>query len=406
MFTNHHEEQEPTTIQNTFHWQEGGLIFCEEFYEDGSIFLRFFNWTLLLSILVIAGYSAARIYLMRMKFSIRQRAPLIGIFHIMCYAAVIIVPMVFEIIKKQGWVEWGNSTSASEVPFTRYLGKFLLGAARIGIAQTIVLRVVVIYSQWKKNILRKSKYWRFLLILCSQSKAILIGLVLQLLHVGLVYNLGSDMITNKPVLDWYNPSRMRDYQAKNLTILRIFESVLSITGLFLMRNLHDKLNIFREYAFIITVNTCFNWYYEMRRLLVGHSLASTDCAMLSIRSEFIGDMIRSSIFPLILALYCRSTEKSMAVPAGFIGSFPDFCRDEQCVSTFKKYLQEKCPESTERFDDSLQTLKHNSILDNPMCLDGFTKEFQDFKKTRSFHTLRRLRVEEECISSIGYTTVS
>jgi len=130
------------TADAPYDWAYNGLIFCPSFYSNKSpVIVR------LLSILLIVGaigvniFSIIHIFSRRKKFSVRQRAPLLAILHVSFYTLAIILCLVYELLKAEGYVDWSiDAKNSDEVPDSRKIPKYLMVFVRNGLNYMIIFR--------------------------------------------------------------------------------------------------------------------------------------------------------------------------------------------------------------------------------------------------------------------------
>jgi len=129
--------------QESTDWRAGGLVFCSSFYSSPKqpviltlviVFLVF--------VLGLNFFSAFYIFKNRLKFSIRQRAPLLEVLHIMCYSMQVTLPLIYEALVRLNIVDWGdpNISSVDDIPASRYVCKFLMAYFRLGLSYIIFFR--------------------------------------------------------------------------------------------------------------------------------------------------------------------------------------------------------------------------------------------------------------------------
>ena len=383
------------------------IIFCKGYYEKKWTFSIISVYLLMLMLMSFNVYSIYTIYIRRRKFPFRQRAPLLALLHTVCYLLVIAVPYLAELLKAFRIVDWGsyNETDPDfSVPMSRRLLKFVLAYARISIPHMAAYRILVVWCMWKQFDMRQSKWFWFIHILGNEKKALIIGITAYLLFdIGTRF--GEIFIFNIPGLDWYKPSLKLWYQLFPYTLVRMSEGYFAFWGMYLVRNFPDDLKIQKEYLMINFVNFTIDWFYELKRKFDPSPGEDSliDCFFFDIKTEYFGDLVRSMLFSLILAYAC-SVQKVDKVPPERMAYLNEFCFDIQCLETFRSYLRKVSPSELEHFDDTIWNVVQNPRPSVSNTHHEFEGKFQDFQKTVAFKTLKKMRILEERVASIGYAS--
>jgi len=141
-----------------------------------------------------------------------------------------------------------------------------------------------------------------------------------------------------------------------------------------------------------------------------------ECFRQSLQDQFTSDCIRGLIFPFFLLIFSRY-KQSRRVPSSLMYILDMYCKDPQCCEIFDMYLHKKCSfEVKDAFECYIRLnfnleLEGSSIKSVVSISDSFAhspcpvlvKAFSDFRLTRSFYTLRKIRVSAEQVESIGFT---
>ncbi len=222
------------------------FIVCSNFYHERAFLTKTFAYGFIIFIIIFNLYMIRQIYLRRNTVPIFQRAPIIVIFQTCLYIATILLPLLAEIIRKWGLLEWSAIydealtlpiTSSSMIPVSRRVLKFLMNFSRFSMSWVIPFRVAIIWFQWKGWQLRdRGKLWtRVTSVMTSQKKALTLIILVCLLLFILLYGDGSKLCMWMHAFDWYDPDYHFYYRAFNITYLRIVEAILGICALFMVR---------------------------------------------------------------------------------------------------------------------------------------------------------------------------
>ena len=158
----------------------------------------------------------------------------------------------------------------------------------------------------------------------------------------------------------------------------------------------------------------WNWYFELGSSLTAFGIIRIDltnaCSLFQIRVDFLGDMIRSTCFSVILRYFCKY-EKISRVPVEYVTLFQEFIKDFKCCSYFHKFLeyegkQDLEPILTEFILDvtiPITEVRETEVIIVPAQLES---AFERFKKTRSFWMLRQeLRIASE-VEALGLRKIN
>lgn len=151
------------------------------------------------------------------------------------------------------------------------------------------------------------------------------------------------------------------------------------------------------------VQFIFNWFFEAEIYHSGRK-DTPECLAFKLRTEFVGDMLRATIFSIILSLNTRY-EKTHRVPSLYISSLTDFSQDAQCRAVFRNYLKKKFPEDLPSYEASLLKIDTGKVApfsSNAVIPPAIEERFQAYRKTKSFSTLRTIIIEAEEVEACGF----
>jgi len=277
---------------------------------------------------------------------------------------------------------------------------------RLSLAFIIIFRITVIWCQWKEKSFRKSKYWVIVKLMGSIHLSIPIFLSSMLFLAALVAP--DSFIQGSPYLDSFIPGQVQFYFLKNITVLKGLESVVSLIGLIFMTRFPDNLKIYRELTSLIFVRLCMVIFSEFSRRITRET-EGFECGPHS-------DCIRGLIFPFFLLIFSKY-KRPRRVPSSLMYNLDMFCKDPQCCEVFYVYLHRKCTfqakEAYERYIRENFDLKADcsGIKQSVSINESFdhspspvlVKAYSDFRLTKSFFTLKKIRVSAEEVESIGFT---
>lgn len=122
-------------------WKKSSLIYCEKFYTNPDTTNTIISVTIIVAVIGVNFVAMIRIFTRRKKFSVRQRAPLLAILHVSFYTLAIILCLVYELLKAEGYVDWSiDAKNSHEVPESRKIPKFLMVFVRNGLNYMIIFR--------------------------------------------------------------------------------------------------------------------------------------------------------------------------------------------------------------------------------------------------------------------------
>ena len=115
----------------------------KEFYDvlcTADVSLVSWAFTLLI-VIAVSGlniYTAISMYRNRKRSPTKQRAPILGVYHALQYASLILIPFVLEVLQKAGRLDHWNQQN--HVPWDRRLYKFIYTSLRIMVIWMIPVR--------------------------------------------------------------------------------------------------------------------------------------------------------------------------------------------------------------------------------------------------------------------------
>lgn len=232
-------------------------------------------------------------------------------------------------------------------------------------------------------------------------------LVISALYNIVVFNFGMGVRTGRPVFDAYLPSQHLRYQITSPFQLRSIEIIISLAGLYLLRNFPRQLRIFEEYVIIISMTSVISWFGDVigvGKLNHHADYVSEKCTFLQVRMDFFWEMIRSAVICLVLTYYA-SLSQEPRIPSDRMHSFREFLHDVKCLEVFEKYLHKNQPHANEDFEDLVRSMEITDSGDSKdsMTTYGLEEVFREYRRTKSYKKLKELRLKEEAVESIGYT---
>jgi len=294
------------------------------------------------------------------------------------------------------------------VPFSRRLSKLLVGSISLAIISTLYFRVFVIWSQWKSYVSKVEKPPWIVSLMSEQRRAIIVMCLFSLLLNIVGFNWGEDQVVNIGALNWFNPKRLHGYQYKNNTFMRVVELFLFLIAQYMLRDFHENLSVGKELRVLLMINLFSICFYEMVKMLLGpgdRDLFVDECSIFNLNEGANRDLFRALIVTSVLLFF--SKQKSVErVPSTFLQNFDDFTKDQECLEYFTKYTKHHNPDAV----NDLNFLFSDLVIINPnqsrasICSERLKKCFEDYKLTKSFNTLRQLRVKNEKVMSKGYVS--
>lgn len=267
----------------------------------------------------------------------------------------------------------------------------------------IIFRIIVIWCQWKVHSLGEGRFYRIVKFMSYQKYSLIVITIILLVSPAILFNWGYSLTFSKPGLDWYDPDLLLQFQVKNLTTVRVVESIISLAGLYFLRSFPAELRIAKEYTILTSVNFVTNWYYEIRKPILAFypDTLNFDCSFFNVRSEFCGDMLRSTLFTIVIAAFLK-VKRQPRVPPDRIHIFQDFTFDYQCAEVFTRYIAIKHPSRVEELAAMMHSMKSMTVIELIFDLDSFNHEFKAFKQTVAFKALKRMREDSNSVEKIGY----
>ena len=107
-----------------------GVVFCTDFYTDYSgRWLHVLGASaIIIMALGVNCFAIHRLYTRRRRFSVRQRAPLLALLHVIIIFVGLIFCLVIEVLIRHDIVNWDLPPDAQpqQIPLIRAISKYLL----------------------------------------------------------------------------------------------------------------------------------------------------------------------------------------------------------------------------------------------------------------------------------------
>lgn len=239
-----------------------------------------------------------------------------------------------------------------------------------------------------------------------QRRSIVLFLVGMFIFTLIYTRFGNENCLGKAVLDWYAPGYTWLKVLNTHTVLRIWEAVACLASMYLMRTFPNDLRIWEEAVTIFFVSASLSWVFELYNNLTlkrGSSNQNMDyhnrCIIFGINSSMTAELIRGFVYPILL-YYFTGHRKTSRVPAFLMTSFDNFIKDPECFKYFHMFAKRE-PRLSQSREIEVSGDPNESIVgeeDYNLMLD----QFNIYRHTKSFATLKKIREEAEYTESLGY----
>jgi len=390
---------------STDDWRYEGMVYCREFFFRPTAWNVLASSLLILLVIGVALVAQWRILNNRRMFSVRQRAPILGVAQIIYFLTYILLQLIIIGLMASHMVNWyldekAPGISGNNVPLSRRIAKMALMVFRTGISYMFIIRTIAIWVQWKKKYISRSKFRWILHVFGTQVRVVWFSILLSIFLGTVGSNFGVQVSLSKPAINWYSPGMIKWYVIHNSTLSKALELMFAMIGLFLMSSFPSSLRIMEEYSVLTASSLCIWWIIETGYRLSPRTTES--CFLGVLRLEFCSELLRCLVFSIVLAFYSQRQE-SLHCPSNRLYDFSDFCRDMKCVQLFRKYLKQKYPQRVSEYDLSLQELYSTAHeYDGSTILRRSMAEFRSYKQTKSYNRLKQQRAIEEEVEAIGY----
>lgn len=339
---------------------------------------------------------------------LRQRAPLIAFAHMISMFAYLLFLYILELLPLQSW----NSEDIKgplDIPYSRKFSKAVVYYLRMSYGIVYVVRVFVIYCQWKCT--RNSNKLIKLFTKETTTLAIVIPAAL-IAFVYVVFLKGNVSALFYVSLNWYDQNHLNGYQQSSVGVFRMFETMVLAFLIYIMRNFPSNFGVKKE---VITV------------FLIGFMTATFSTALIPLKlgdssskcseswwpyfsAQFLFEYIRMVVLSLTIYFYNKPIKLIPPIHARALTDFRVFVTSEICFETFKKYLEYRnIPEASRQLEDyiskelELQQSQSTSMMFTPTVIGPDLNDvFQDFQDTNSFHHLTQLFEEYEAVFHLRF----
>ena len=244
-------------------------MFCEELYEQQGGVVKFLASLVMLVAFSFNSWAIWNIFKNRNSIAYRVRSPFLAMFHATCYLLSVSVPVFYEVALHYGWFDWKSATQVSEIKLSRLFAKFIVCYLRLSISYTIILRILVIWAQWKRKKYRNRPYiYKAMKAVSSQRLSTALVVLSLLLITCFIYSFGRTLNAEKPGFDWFDPEFENYYKVETVTLIRMTECSCLVLLMYCMLNFPEELKVIEEYRAITVVNFVMGWLFDLRRQLI------------------------------------------------------------------------------------------------------------------------------------------
>lgn len=411
-------------------------VFCDSFY-DNSFWAKIVPLAIVIFVPALNLYSAWTVYTRRRFIIIRQRAPLVAVLLLILIFFNYLWELWFEFLIRYRYLShWETATSMDQIPFTRKLAKFAVIFMRLSISYVTAFRTLIIWCDWHKTSYRTGLTEKLIHFFCNERKA-LTGMIVGLLMWSAVFYGDSGNLTNiETGLDWYSPGHEIAYALWSPTTVRVIEMFVCITSLYLIRNFPSGFNIKQEIFTIMATWFCSDQYFEFK--LYKSDVGKGYCSIMGFRQTILLISLRTVIVASAFLYFCKDQDLQHPAPSN-PSNFVEFIQISQYRKAFLNFLghlgkselqkrfymvqpallinssYEDYPDASLRMNDlsivkelsakfertSSKTVLTRSeeeritmIEELPKLVEDFEADYYEFKRTKSYTTIRR-HLEEE-----------
>lgn len=270
----------------------------------------------------------------------------------------------------------------------------------------------MIWCNWKRHFYKDAWFSPLLNKTANQVNSLIGAAILFFLLNIYPINWGANLRYGRPGLDWFDPEHLQDYKRINLTNVRVVECATSLFGVYLISSFPSYLRIFGEYISIFSLNFfCFMIIEFYRSLKYTTNLGKIETEVLCCKFDFLLEILRSTLFSLILSYYSMYKPEPR-VPPEMMDNLYHFSNDIKCLEYFKMYIVKKHPDAIAIFIEASRRsiVSMSSTIEVVLEDSNYNEEllpyFDKYRKTKSFHTLKQLRISENRLATYGFSNVS
>ena len=393
---------------------DSDLVSCE--YVTGSDTSGTLKCYFFVVLVILFGLiSLHKFWKRRRDIMIRQRAPNITIVQFVSYIFMLFVPLVSDVLLKNGTFKWRMARSEKEIPASRYIIKYLYILFRFNINLLIPFRLVVIWFQLIDHHIDKKKlsrlFRRVSSVMVSGKASTILLIVLTVVLMLLFYPHPGSFLTERPALDWFDMSNQTRNKFLSLSNIYILEQVLASLALYLVRKYPDDINIVREYIYLIVAG------YACQGLDTFIDLAATKdgtgetyswygCVpVIGFRTDYLNDMMRAVLFFMITNYFSSVSSSLRRVSTPFLYRLDDFCKFAKNVGHLRRFIAKRYPDLLDVYDKAIEDmLDVDQVRSQDSTVFPLTLQeaFKKFKDTRCYHTLEKMNNQAERVFARGY----
>ena len=333
-------------------------LFCDVVYKSEG--MTIFAYGLIIVFVIICLSLIYKFLQKRDIFPVRERAPRIAALQCSAYVSIVVLLFLIESGTNYGWLQWENVTDPSKIPFSRKLAKTLLLTVRVNIYVIFLIRIAVIYYNWKgyeemkapnENIPTTAirAIIHFLKKIFSKERYCMILILLYLPAFSFfLYFFAENFKTKYPSLDWFVPGEA-NWKSEFLTStnLHAIEVLIMYFSYYLHRHFPEEFNLSVE----VWLNLGTGWLMDSIEDFSDALRADpgrVNCIGFIIRGIAFIEIVRCSAFVIIT--YAITMRKFRSFPLPYSWVFDDFSKflfEPRCVTLFVKYLRQKEPTKTD-----------------------------------------------------------
>lgn len=381
-------------------------IFCSQL-KNASIFWTIARHVIIVTLIFLILYAIFNLYQTRDEHPIKQRAPLVAMFHLFLMFLYLTLLYILEWNSLKSW----KVKSYYDISLMRRIIQKIVVFFRTSFASVYILRTVVIWCQWKCH--RRSI--RLTIWFANEKKAIFTYACLFVLGVVasiLIGQDGSGMFY--PSLNWFCPGRKRNYILVNLGFFSMTEIALLCTCFYLLRNFPSNFGVKKEALWMCA--TCFVCTLLTNILnpfnLGDSSHRCEDTFPPYFIPQFSFEYIRT--LSLTLSIWYLNQPKPLVppTPTRILTNFKVFTSNPLCVKAFAAYLPSlRCNRVTEEFEDYMreQLKETDALITRGSSESGLPtalhNAFREYQKTKSFEFIKNCIEEYETVFHLRFKMV-
>lgn len=332
-----------------------------------------------------------------------QRAPNIGIFHLML---IFLLNLILYLVEITGYsYNWDTDaygapiTSAEQIPFSRKLIKVAVFTLNNTFYGCYEIRIIVIWCQWKVTE-GSNRLHRF--FTRERNGIKFISFMISMATI-MGYLFGLEYFNFYTSLSWFSPQHVLGYKLLHSWNLYLFEIALLIFMIFLMLNFPSNFKLKNELIVITSVSYVTTYVLLILKTFNIKTNEGRYCYYPYISVGYIFQLIKSYATVLTVYYYSRPTILVPATPVKLLTNFKVFMSNELCSRTFFRYISEKHGKMLPQLEKYMVGAIQNQSYSEEEY-DELNDKFIGFQDTWAFDKLRTAIGEYESVYYLKFKT--